>query len=114
MGHEIVFPGAGYIAMAIEAIYQTSHAIATSQGSELNGNHRYRLRNVVFPKALVLEENGMEHKLMLTLTPRPGTIHSWHEFKVLSLVEDTWSEHSRGLVRLDPDVEQGNNSPILC
>lgn len=111
MGHEIVFPGAGYIAMAMEAIYQTSHAIAINQGSKVIGRNCYRLRDVVFPKALVLED-GKEHKIMLTLTPRSGFKDSWHEFQISSLTENLWSEHSSGLVRLEAVVAAGASTNV--
>lgn len=112
MGHEIVFPGAGYIAMAMEAIHQTSHAIAMNQESKIMDKSCYRLRDVVFPKALVLEEDGKEYKIMLTLTPRSGIKDSWYEFKVSSLTEGVWSEHSRGLVRLEPIDERGMSTNV--
>lgn len=113
MGHEIVFPAAGYIAMAMEAMYQTSHAIETNHGTKVIGRNCYRLRDVVFPKALVLEADGKEHKIMLTLTPRSGFKNSWHEFKICSLTEGVWSEHSSGLVRLEAVAAGGMSTNVL-
>lgn len=112
MGHEIVFPGAGYIAMAMEAIYQISHAIAADSESKMMDKTCYRLRDVVFPRALVLEEDGKEHKLMVTLIPCSEIKDSWHRFKISSLAEGLWSEHSRGLVRLG-NVEEGGMAPNI-
>jgi Polyketide synthase dehydratase len=105
MGHEIVFPAAGFIAMAVEALYQTSQSIDLTKGNQA-GKYRYRLLNVRFSKALVLEENA-QCKTMLTLAPCPGSNNPWHEFKISSLTEDVWTEHSRGMIRLEKDVEEG-------
>ena len=113
MGHEIVFPGAGYIAMAIEAIFQVNQANVADQDSKSVDEFSYRLRDVVFSKALVLEEDGKGHTIMLTLTPRTRSKDSWHEFRVSSLVEGLWSEHCHGLVRLATVVERGTFTNTL-
>ncbi|KAI9742768.1 MAG: hypothetical protein M1818_003497 [Claussenomyces sp. TS43310] len=105
MGHEIVFPAAAFIAMAIEAIYQARMGIHLTEGSDLTEKTRYRLRNVTFPKALVLPEKGDGARIVLSLTPRPQTKDSWHEFKILSVSDNVWSEHSRGLVTVEKDPE---------
>ena len=99
--------------MAMEAIYQTSHGIAINQGSKMIGKSCYQLRDVVFPKALVLED-GKEHKIMLTLTPRSGFKDSWHEFKISSLTEALWSEHSSGLIRLKAVVTGSMSTNASC
>ena len=110
MGPEIVFPAAGFMAMAVEAMSQSNQALGFNEGKGRVERPRYRLRNVTFPKALVLEENDKDHKIMLTLAPRPGAKDSWHEFKVSSLTDGTWSEHSRGLVCIEEDVDFGKLS----
>jgi hypothetical protein len=106
MGQEIVFPAAGYMAMAVEAIYQSSVALGLIQGKNQTNRDCYKLRNVTFPKALVLQE-GAGHKVMLSLTPVSGTKDLWHEFMVASLTDDVWNEHSRGLICLKDDTEPG-------
>ena len=93
--------------MAMEAIFQVNHAHTMSQAPNPAEKSRYRLRNVVFLKALVLEE-GREHKLMTVLTPSQGAKDSWYDFKVSSLLEGSWSEHSYGMIRLEEDAQQGN------
>lgn len=98
------------MAMAIEAAYQTTFANALSQGKTVPDNYRYRLRNVKFPKALVLEE-GKESRVMLTFAPVPGSKDSWYEFKVSSLNDGSWSEHSYGLVCLERDHVPGKLAP---
>ena len=59
---------------------------------------------MTFDKALVLEE-GEDHKIMLTLAPVPGGRNDWHEFVISSLNNSVWQENSRGLVRIEEEVE---------
>ena len=99
MGPEIVFPAAGFIAMGIEAMHQVSTALSKLEGRKAITRPCYKLRNMTFPKALVLEE-GEKHRLMLTLSPRTGLKSIWYDYKVFSLKEDTWHEHSRGLITI--------------
>lgn len=106
MGPEIVFPAAAFMAMGVEAMSQVSQALNLLEGKPLPKNHRYRVRNSTFPKALVLEE-GKKKNIMLSLTARPGTKDSWHEFKVFSLTDDIWAENCRGLVRIEEDDQRG-------
>ena len=104
MGPEIVFPAAGFMAMAVEAIYQSNEALTQLETKTPIDHPRYRLRNVTFDKALVLEE-GEEHKIMLILNPVPGGKSDWHEFVVSSLMDGAWKENSRGLVRVEENIE---------
>ena len=107
MGPDIVFPAAAYLAMAVEAIFQTSQSLNVLQGESQNKRTRYRLRDVMFIKALVLQDGDVEHKIMLTLTPHQGTKALWHEFKISSLSDDIWTEHCHGLISLEEHTEEG-------
>ncbi|KAJ5947430.1 hypothetical protein N7466_000445 [Penicillium verhagenii] len=100
LGSQVVFPGAGYISMAVEAMYQT--AWMTSWKGEPPARYRYRLRDVKLVRALVLEPD-VTSRIILALTPVPGSTRSWFEFKVSSLREATWVEHCVGLVRIDTE-----------
>ena len=106
--HDIVFPAAGYIAMAIEALFQKSQS--TGRLGEETQNHEvcYRLRNVKFTRAMVLEEQAAERKVMLVLTSYYEAEGSWHEFTVSSLAEGVSHEHCRGLICLGEDSREGN------
>ena len=95
------------MAMAIEALSQTTQSLARGEGRPQNEQKRYRLRNVRFQRALVLEESN-EHKIALDLWPCPGPKSAWYEFRISSLADEIWDEHSRGLVRLETDIEEGN------
>ncbi|KAJ5753205.1 Acyl transferase/acyl hydrolase/lysophospholipase [Penicillium odoratum] len=75
IGTDIVFPTAGFCAMAIEAIYQCTQMTLPVEGVTRAGQIRYRLRNIRFDKALILEE-GVPAKLTITLSPHPRTKNS--------------------------------------
>ena len=112
MGPDIIFPGAGYISMAVEAIYQATFAVASDEDVQklTAGGYHYRLRDLKFPRALVLEEN-VGAKLMLTLYPVPGSTRGWFEYKVSSLAGEVWVENSTGFIRLDEGVYHGTKTP---
>lgn len=94
--------------MAIEAIFQKSQATG-ALGEEIQSHEIcYRLRDVTFTRAMVIEEQSAEQKIMLCLTPYPGAKDSWHEFKVLSLTEGKSIEHCFGLIRLGEVTKEGN------
>ncbi|KAI0010787.1 hypothetical protein F4779DRAFT_638417 [Xylariaceae sp. FL0662B] len=101
LGTEVVFPASGYIAMAIEAVYQ----MAKASGAELLLNTdsisqtSYRLRDVRLLRAMVVEEDAGSH-VYLTLSPFTGQ-DMWFQFTIKTLRDDTWTEHCRGLVRID-------------
>ena len=113
MGPEIVFPAAGFMAMAVEAIYQSNKALTRLECKPPIKRPRYRFRDVTFNKALVLEE-GEEHKIMLNLNSFPGGSRSdWHEFMVSSLIQDIWKENSRGLIRVEEEIVSKASEAIL-
>ncbi|KAF7503264.1 hypothetical protein GJ744_004055 [Endocarpon pusillum] len=85
---EIVFPAAGYITMAGEAINQ--HTDTTS----------FTLRSVSIESALVLH-NGKSTEIVTRLQPLRLTTNSdsaWHEFAILSHDGRKWTRHCSGEV----------------
>jgi len=107
MGSDILMPASGYIAMAIEGLYQ--HKQSTDRVPNITSANQfcYRLRNVTFKKALVLEEN-LEAALSMSLTAHPGAKDSWYNFSVCSSRDNVLSEHCNGLIRLEKAVTEGN------
>ncbi|KAI1817358.1 putative polyketide synthase [Poronia punctata] len=107
LGPEVVFPGAGYMCMAVEAMFQTDAALAT-EGEQRVEQQQVRLRNVKFDRALVLEE-GKETRIMLTMAPlaTQKAKDGWYFWVVRSLVQGTgtWLDHCSGQVRLEKDVQ---------
>ncbi|KAI0421157.1 putative polyketide synthase [Xylaria grammica] len=104
LGPEIVFPGAGYMCMAVEAMMQTDAALSVLAGEEPQSEQQVRLRNVTFDRALVLEE-GKDTRIMLTMTPLAAQKDGWHFWVVRSLLQGSWVDHCRGQVRVEKDVK---------
>lgn len=100
MGGDIIFPASGYISMAIEAMFQKAVKQRIHPAGTLSTSLQYRLRNVKFDKALVLEE-GVVANVLLTLNHLAGTQDTWHEFQISSINGESSLIHCTGLVRLD-------------
>lgn len=109
MGPDVLMPGSGFIAMALEAMFQKSQASDAGVGADSAGprganDFCYRFRNVRFEKALVLDEEK-DAAIVVSLTQQPGS-KDWHEFRVSSSANDLSIEHCRGLVRIQDPVDQ--------
>lgn len=85
--------------MAIEALFQMGRSLGSINDIDDVANLSYRLRNVSFLKAMVLEKEK-DHNMLLTLAPCTGQKDSWHEFKISSSSDSAWTEHCRGLICL--------------
>ncbi|KAK1141874.1 Mycolipanoate synthase [Aspergillus melleus] len=88
VGNDIVFPGAGYIAMAGEAIFQ------------VNDIRDYTVKDVELSKALVLY-NDKPVEIMTTLRPQRLTSNldsDWYDFQIVSYDGSAWNKHCCGLV----------------
>ena len=107
MGSDIIFPAAGFISMAIEAMYQSHSALQLETDVSSVDQLSYQLRNVRFDRALILEEDN-DAKVMLHLAPHPGPKETWYDFKVVSSNQGSWTEHSSGLIRLQKLSTEGN------
>jgi SAM-dependent methyltransferase len=84
---DVVFPLAGYIAMAGEAIRQTTRV-----------DTGYRLRNVEARKALVLTEFKATEIVTVLHAQMGGAAESpsWYEFSIASCNGDSWLIHCTG------------------
>lgn len=102
LGSDIVVPGAAMVVMAVEAMAQLAYALHTLERRSLPEKPCYRIRNATFSRALVLEE-GKRQTITIALAARSGSRNSWHDFTIRSLVNDSWVEHSRCLVRIEKD-----------
>ena len=103
----VVYPAAGYIAMAIEAAFQR----ATERSvTDITG---YRLRDLSVGSALIIPEQSGEVEVLITLKPYSESVRSpsdtWDEFCVFSVTEDnSWTEHCRGLVSVVTPQKSAN------
>ena len=89
ISRDIVFPGAGYVAMAGEAIRQ------------LTGSTDFTVRDVSIGNALVMHEGAATEVIThLNATRHPGGPESvWYDFHISSLNGETWVKHAAGQVR---------------
>ena len=99
-------PGAGFITMALEMLYQKHCALLQAEDAvNIAPNDLcYRFRNARFSRALVLEE-GKDAMIMSTLTKVPGS-KDWHEFRISTLEGDVLSEHCSGLARIQDPIDE--------
>ncbi|KAI0603270.1 PKSKA1 [Biscogniauxia sp. FL1348] len=103
LGSQVVFPGAAYVNMAVEAMYQT--AMVTQWKEQEPSHYRYRLRDVKFHRALMLEESS-ETRITLALSPVKGSsTRLWYSFEICSVQEELRIEHSTGLVCVETDYQ---------
>lgn len=89
VGSDIVYPGAAYIAMAGEAIFQ------------LTDVRDYTIKNLELNKALVLY-NDKSIEIVTSLRPQRLTSSldsDWYEFSIVSYDGAAWNKHCVGLVR---------------
>ncbi|GFF90952.1 lovastatin nonaketide synthase [Aspergillus udagawae] len=93
----IVYPGAGYICLAIEAARQL-----TDQDKTISG---LRLRDINFLFALVIPDNadGVEIRTTLQSVPkREIGAQGWWRFEVSSVtLENRWTLHATGMVGVE-------------
>ncbi|KAI0015263.1 polyketide synthase [Xylariomycetidae sp. FL0641] len=94
LGADLVMPGAGYIAMAIEAV----RLLADASEKSITG---YHLRNIEILNALTVPEtaSGIEVQLMLRpCSEKELDYKEWYEFEVWSIASkgDTWIQHCTG------------------
>jgi acyl transferase domain-containing protein len=104
MGPDVLIPGAGLATMAVEAMYQKHCALNPDLEISSSNELAYKLRNVRFDRALVVEENK-ECTILLTLTRVPGG-KDWHEFRISTSKDDVVIDHCFGLIRVEDSVEE--------
>ncbi|KAI1860324.1 uncharacterized protein JN550_011590 [Neoarthrinium moseri] len=92
VGHDVVFPAAGYIAMAGEAAYQLGHTTSPRD---------YTVKDVELRQALVLQMK-ISKEIVTTLRPQRLTTSldsDWYEFEIVSYDGSAWNKHCWGFVR---------------
>ncbi|KAF2679551.1 polyketide synthase [Lentithecium fluviatile CBS 122367] len=100
LGDTIVFPAAGYLAMAIEAIYQMEKCAGCVQAHVGISGITYHLRQIRFLKAMVIEGGNESTNVLSTLTVHSGTKRKWYLFRILTQDGDITTEHCTGLISI--------------
>ncbi|CAG8904561.1 unnamed protein product [Penicillium egyptiacum] len=95
---QVVFPAAGYISMAIEAISQIKSLSATDSS--------FVLRNVNIASALIVHADEQEQaEMYTTVSParisKAATSGTWYDFSVSSWQDGGAVSHCTGRIRLD-------------
>lgn len=95
-----VFPFAGFVTMALEALRQWTLMASAS----LDISSRYELREILISRPLVIPKTSDVETSIALRALADGTrssVTSWNEFSVSSWTQDQgWTEHCRGLIRL--------------
>ncbi|KAL8704809.1 MAG: hypothetical protein Q9201_002041 [Fulgogasparrea decipioides] len=104
-----IFPAAGYLAMAVEAMSQ--HHDDEDGAPEIAG---FSFRSVAINSTMQVpdDEFGVETTLNLqaiTLTNSKAS-DKWYEFKISSMQNDTWTEHCQGLICAETQRQKQDTS----
>ena len=95
LGGVIVFPAAGYLSMAVEALRQ----VLEVQNIQYQG---MRFRDISFKLAMVIpkRDDGLEVQLRLQSVTQSsdGTEPVWYSFIVVSFTDGRWTTHSKGMI----------------
>ena len=99
----ILYPAAGFLAMAIEA----GHQSRITKNDDIIG---YSLREITIGHALVIPQNANKVETMISLRPYSESVRVpsdiWDEFCVSSSVDGSpWTENCRGLISVHKATE---------
>ncbi|ROV97081.1 hypothetical protein VMCG_07540 [Cytospora schulzeri] len=105
----ILYPGAGYICLAIEAISELAKSDRQAEPESGGGARKtiagYKMRNVDLYQALVVTETSEGTEIQITLhavSERDIGSRGWKRFSVSSVTQDNhWTEHATGLIMVE-------------
>ncbi|KAI1084605.1 KR domain-containing protein [Whalleya microplaca] len=97
----------------MEAMYQTAYM--TAWKGDPPEKYIYRLRDIKFLRALLLDDSGNHPLVILTLTPPLGSNPAWYAFMISAETLGTWSDYASGFIRIDTEflVEKAQEPAIL-
>jgi len=102
VGDSVVFPAAGYVALALEAIIQIQGSTITTTADA------YTLRDVKIKSAMLIKE-GSDTEVLVDLHAVSGQ-QGAYGFVVSSVSNGTWTEHATGSVQVGNDCIIGKSS----
>ncbi|KAL9028248.1 MAG: hypothetical protein Q9196_003360 [Gyalolechia fulgens] len=108
LGNETIFPAAGHLSLAIEAVRQVSEA----RGLNVDG---VTLRDVAIKQALTIPEsdNGIEIQCRLHRLSKPTALTAWYSFAVESISDGQWTVHCEGSITpLQEGAPRDPSSPV--
>lgn len=105
----VVYPGAGYISMAIEAACQFSRM--NNGEADISG---YRLRDVDIQAALLVPDgvDGIEvHVTLKAVGDKAIGVKDWSEFQIFTASDDNnWTKHCQGLIHVELASQSSSSS----
>ena len=110
-----IFPAAGYLAMAIEALSQYHHE--ANDAEELKG---FSFRNVAINSTMQIPDDDFGVETIFNLQAAGLTIsktsENWHDFRISSLQNDQWTEHCNGSVCAETQraVRQSSGAEVFA
>ena len=109
----VLYPAAGFLAMAIEAAFQESNI----GNAEIEA---YKLREISIGHALILAQDAETVETSVSWRPYGESLRAdsdvWHEFRISSSVDgSSWTEHCKGLISVEKatqisDVDAGRQT----
>lgn len=103
----ILYPGAGYVCLAIEATKQLSSEPASG----------YKLRDIEINQALVVPDNadGIEIQTVVrSVSDKTIGTRGWKEFEILSVTPDSqWTQHAKGIITVDITTAENKAMPNI-
>ncbi|EEY23012.1 lovastatin nonaketide synthase [Verticillium alfalfae VaMs.102] len=106
---EVIFPTGAYVAMAVEAIRQSSIMARCSGGAQPT-SFTYRMKNINVLERLVLDE-AEGSRTRSILSPVHDSAEQWHTFTIQSYDEMAWVTNCIGYIRVDETVADGPSFP---
>ncbi|KAK8075464.1 Beta-ketoacyl synthase [Apiospora hydei] len=100
----VVYPAAGYICLAIEAIRQARTLKTAAIAGEVTG---YCLRDVEFMQALLIPDSSDGIEVQTTMRPvddKAARAQGWTHFEVWTVTSDNeWTQHAKGSIMVEYD-----------
>lgn len=109
VGDDIIFPAAGYLAMAIEAVTQ----VAENQGETPRG---YTFQRLFIKAPLVLPPKAEVETLFNLRVLNDSALQEdkrWFDFSISSVTaDDKWTEHAVGMIALEGSNEARSTTDL--
>ncbi|WYZ36244.1 hypothetical protein EsH8_XI_000127 [Colletotrichum jinshuiense] len=101
----MLYPGCGFVSLAIEAVGQQLLMVAGTQSQELRKISGYQVRDVNVLQALVIPDTPEGIEIQTVLRPADEKhigVRGWKKFEVYSVTADIhWAQHSQGLIAVE-------------
>ncbi|KAJ6109586.1 hypothetical protein N7486_001821 [Penicillium sp. IBT 16267x] len=109
---KMLYPGCGFICLAIEAATQQLEIAEEQEDREISG---YQIRDMSVQQALVIPDTAGGIEIQTALRPvsdKAIGLQGWKEFEVFSITsENRWMRHAQGLVMVEfNNVQNGVSS----